>query len=67
MDTYVHPRIWGYVREDFIEPKSTLMERSRVLQERGRDALMDDLQKAYGEQEAAAGRGERLPTRPPTS
>jgi NADH-quinone oxidoreductase subunit I len=32
MDTYVHPRLWGYRREDFIEPKSTLMERSRVLQ-----------------------------------
>ena len=67
MDTYVHPRIWGYRREDFIEPKSTLMGRSRVLQERGRDALMDDLQKAYKEQETAAGRGEPLRTRPPTS
>ena len=67
MDTYVHPRIWGYRREDFIEPKSTLMERSRTLQERGRDALMDDLQKAYKEQETAAGRGEPLRTRPPTS
>ncbi len=52
MDTYVHPRLWGYRREDFIEPKSTLMERSRVLQERGRDALMDDLQRAYGEGQA---------------
>jgi len=67
MDTHVHPRIWGYRREDFIEPKSTLMERSRTLQERGRDALMDDLQKAYKEQETAAGRGEPLRTRPPTS
>jgi len=47
MDTYVHPRLWGYRREDFIEPKSTLMERSRVLQDRGRDALMDDMQRAY--------------------
>jgi formate hydrogenlyase subunit 6/NADH:ubiquinone oxidoreductase subunit I len=49
MDTFVHPRVWGYQREDFIEPKSTLMERSRVLQERGRDALMDDMQRDYRE------------------
>jgi NADH-quinone oxidoreductase subunit I len=52
MDTYVHPRLWGYRREDFVEPKTTLMERSRVLQDRGRDALMDDLQRAYGEGQA---------------
>jgi NADH-quinone oxidoreductase subunit I len=52
MDTYVHPRLWGYRREDFIEPKSTLMQRSRVLQERGRNALMDDMQRAYQAGEA---------------
>lgn len=56
MDTFVHPRLWGYQREDFIEPKSVLMERSRVLQERGRDALMDDLQRAYRDAEVAASR-----------
>ncbi len=56
MDTYVHPRIWGYRREDFIEPKAVLMERSKVLQERGRDALMDDLQRAYREADAAVAR-----------
>ena len=55
MDTFVHPRIWGDRREDFIETKAVLMERSRVLQERGRDALMEDLQRAYREAEAAAG------------
>lgn len=43
MDTYVHPRIWGYRREDFIETKETLMQRSVVLAERGRDALLEDL------------------------
>jgi NADH-quinone oxidoreductase subunit I len=53
MDTYVHPRLWGYRREDFIEPKSTLMERSRVLQIRGRDALMEDMQRAYEEGQSA--------------
>jgi NADH-quinone oxidoreductase subunit I len=52
MDTYVHPRLWGYRREDFIEPKTTLMERSRVLQDRGRDALMDDMQRAYQDGQA---------------
>src|SRR5215831_14907118 len=44
MDTYVHPRIWGFARADFVESKQVLMERSRVLESRGRDALMDDLQ-----------------------
>ena len=49
MDTYVHPRLWGYRREDFIETKAVLMERSRVLQERGRDALMEDMQRFYAQ------------------
>jgi hypothetical protein len=57
MDTYVHPRIWGYDRVDFIETKQILMERSKVLQERGRDALMTDMQKAYGDAEDAAAEG----------
>jgi len=47
MDTYVHPRIWGYSRLDFVETKEVLMERSRVIAERGRDALMDDMLKSY--------------------
>jgi NADH-quinone oxidoreductase subunit I len=55
MDTFVHPRIWGYHREDFIETKQLLMGRSRTLQERGPDALMDDLQRVYGEAERGAG------------
>jgi NADH-quinone oxidoreductase subunit I len=58
MDTFVHPRVWGYRREDFIESKQVLMERSRVLETRGRDALMDDLQRAYTDDEAAAARGQ---------
>ena len=49
MDTFVHPRVWGYRREDFIEPKTTLMARSRVLAERGRDALMGDMLRGYEE------------------
>lgn len=65
MDTYIHPLIWGYRREDFIEPKAVLMQRSRVLEERGRDALMEDMQKAYREQEAAVARGATPVTGPP--
>jgi NADH-quinone oxidoreductase subunit I len=57
MDTNVHPRIWGYRREDFVESKQVLMARSRVLAERGRDALMDDMQRDYQEAEAAAAGG----------
>ncbi|HYY05500.1 MAG TPA: NADH-quinone oxidoreductase subunit I [Candidatus Limnocylindria bacterium] len=49
MDTFVHPRVWGYRREDFIETKAVFMERSRILEERGRDALMEDMQRAYRE------------------
>jgi len=56
MDTNVHPRNWGYNRADFIESKELLMGRSKVLAERGRGGLMqellEDLQKA--EREAAA-------------
>jgi NADH-quinone oxidoreductase subunit I len=57
MDTYVHPRIWGYRREDFVETKATLMERSRVLVGRGREALMTDLQQAYRDEETAVAEG----------
>ena len=42
MDTYVHPKIWGFNRADFVETKETLMDRSKVLSTRGRNALMDD-------------------------
>jgi hypothetical protein len=38
-----------------------------VLQSRGRDALMDDLQKAYRAQEATAGHGGPLPAGPARS
>jgi NADH-quinone oxidoreductase subunit I len=57
MDTNVHPKIWGYDRVDFIETKQVLMARSRVLTERGRDALMDDMLHEYRDDEAAAAEG----------
>ena len=59
----VHPifRSYGedfeFLQWDFdgvIEAKAVLMERSRVLETRGRDALMDDLQRAYREADAAS-------------
>jgi NADH-quinone oxidoreductase subunit I len=49
MDTYVHPKIWGHNRLDFIETKEVLMARSKVLAERGRGALMEDLLAGYRE------------------
>ena len=63
MDTNVHPRIWGDRREDFIETKEVLMGRSRVLEQRGRNALMDDLQQAYREEQAATERPAAPPVR----
>ena len=57
MDTFVHPKIWGYNREDFVESKQTLMERSRTLQERGRQALIDDMLRDYREADVAAAEG----------
>jgi len=53
MDTYVHPKIWGYNRVDFIETKNVLMNRSKVLSERGRGALIEDLVADYKRQEQA--------------
>jgi formate hydrogenlyase subunit 6/NADH:ubiquinone oxidoreductase subunit I len=47
MDTYVHPRIWGYTRKDFIETKDIFIHRSKVLAEKGRDGLMDEMRDAY--------------------
>lgn len=53
MDTYVHPKAWGYSRQDFVETKEVLMARSRVLAERGRDALLADVVREQKEANAA--------------
>jgi NADH-quinone oxidoreductase subunit I len=50
MDTYVHPRIWGFDRLDFVETKEQLMHRSRVLAEKGRDGNMQEMLAWYREQ-----------------
>jgi NADH-quinone oxidoreductase subunit I len=52
MDTYVHPRIWGFDRKDFVETKEMLMHRSRVVAEKGRDGNMQEMLAWYKEQEA---------------
>ena len=51
MDTYVHPRIWGYERQDFVESKEVLMGRSHTLAEGGRDSLMVQMLESYEEAE----------------
>jgi NADH-quinone oxidoreductase subunit I len=59
MDTYVHPRIWGFDRQDFVETKELLMHRSRVLAEKGRDGNMQEMLAWYREQEAQVYNRER--------
>lgn len=51
MDTYVHPRIWGFDRKDFIEPKELLMHRSEVLATKGREGNMLEMLAWYKEQD----------------
>jgi NADH-quinone oxidoreductase subunit I len=52
MDTYVHPRIWGFDRKDFVENKEQLMHRSTVLAEKGRDGNMNEMLDWYKQQDA---------------
>jgi hypothetical protein len=47
MDTYVHPRIWGYTRKDFIETKDIFIHRSKVLAARGRNGLIEEMVEDY--------------------
>ena len=49
--------VLGYRREDFIETKQVLMERSRILETRGREALMEDMLGGYREDESRAAEG----------
>jgi NADH-quinone oxidoreductase subunit I len=59
MDTYVHPRIWGFDRKDFVETKEQLMHRSRVVAEKGREGNMEEMLQWYREQDAAVYNPER--------
>lgn len=47
MDTSVHPKVAGYSREDFIEDKTVLMGRSRVMRDQGPGVLMDQMIDSY--------------------
>lgn len=47
MDTSVHPRVAGYSRADFIEDKSVLMGRSRVMRDQGEGKLMEQMIDSY--------------------
>ncbi len=47
MDTSVHPRVSGYTREEFIEDKQQLMERSRVMRDQGEGELMRQMIDSY--------------------
>jgi NADH-quinone oxidoreductase subunit I len=47
MDTSVHPKVAGYSRADFIEDKSVLMERSRVMRDQGEGKLMEQMIDSY--------------------
>ncbi len=53
MDTAIHPMISGYSREDFIEDKRVLMDRSRFMEENGTDSLMDEMLSRYRDQGVA--------------
>jgi len=47
MDTGIHPKVWGYSRPDFVETKETLMERSRELEEKGKEGLYEEHVRPY--------------------
>jgi NADH-quinone oxidoreductase subunit I len=47
MDTSVHPRVAGYSREDFIEDKGVLMERSKVMRDQGEEVLIEQMIDSY--------------------
>jgi len=47
MDTSVHPRVAGYTREDFIEDKSVLMDRSKAMRDKGEEVLIEQMIDSY--------------------
>jgi NADH-quinone oxidoreductase subunit I len=53
MDTAVHPTVPGYRREDFIEDKHLLMERSKVMAKEGEGRLMEIMLERYEREDRA--------------
>lgn len=47
MDTGIHPGNWGFSRQDFVEDKGLLIERSRLLEEKGSDGLYEEYVRRY--------------------
>jgi formate hydrogenlyase subunit 6/NADH:ubiquinone oxidoreductase subunit I len=47
MDTGVHPANRGLSRKDFVEDKEMLMNRSRQLEEKGREGLYEEHVRQY--------------------
>lgn len=47
MDTGVHPANWGFSRQDFVEDKELLMDRSRLLQAKGKEGLYQEHVRRY--------------------
>ena len=58
MDTSTHPKVWGYRREDFVEDKSVLMDRSRVIAEEGAEVLLPRMLGDYAKAEGGRPRDE---------
>ena len=47
MDTGVHPANRGFTRQDFVETKEVLMERSRELEQKGKEGLYEEHVRRY--------------------
>lgn len=47
MDTGLHPANWGFSRQDFVENKEVLMERSRQLEAKGKEVLYQEHVRRY--------------------
>ncbi|HZA53657.1 MAG TPA: 4Fe-4S binding protein, partial [Candidatus Udaeobacter sp.] len=47
MDSGTHPGNLGFSREDFVETKEVLMQRSKELEEKGKEGLYEEYVKPY--------------------
>lgn len=58
MDTGIHPHIYAPDPRAFVEDKETLMQRSRILEDKGPEALFQEHMKRMQEIESGKGAGE---------
>jgi hypothetical protein len=47
MDTGIHPANWGFSRTSFVEDKQRLTDRSKQLDEKGRQGLYEEHVRQY--------------------